>query len=116
MRKRKVTYPPPKTATKGGAQTPGATNPRDPQSRTVSINLAAGTGRASIRPGDRVRILSGVYAGEAAVVESVAGGVIPAAMVRTDAGRTRRSRTIDLEPIQPGDLAAEAPGSRAPGA
>ena len=102
MRRRKVTYPPPKTATKGAPPVLGAADPRNPSGRTVTINLAATTGRASIRLGDRVRILSGLYAGEAAVVESIAGGVIPAAMVRTETGRTRRSRTIDLEPIRPG--------------
>lgn len=104
MRRRKVTYPPPKTATKGPAPILGATDPRNPAGRTVSINLAAAVGRASIRPGDKVRILSGLYAGEAAVVESVASGVISSAMVRTEAGRTRRARTIDLEPIRPGSM------------
>lgn len=102
MRRRKVTYPPAKTATKGPPPVLGAVDPRNPAGRTVSINLAATTGRPSIRMGDRVRILSGLYVGEAAVVESVAAGVIPAAMVRTEAGRTRRARTIDLEPIRPG--------------
>jgi hypothetical protein len=54
--------------------------------------------------GDRVRIIgSGLYSGEAALVESLPGGVIPSALVRTEAGRTRRVRTIDLE-----RLAAEA--------
>lgn len=100
MRKRKVTYPPPKTATKGGAQaTPGAPDPRNPPNRTVSINLAATTGRASIRAGVRVRILSGLYAGEIAVVESEPSGVIPSVQVRTEAGATRRCRTVDLEPV-----------------
>jgi hypothetical protein len=102
VRRRKVTYPPPKTATKGAPPVLGAVDPRNPAGRTVTINLSATTGRASIRLGDRVRILSGLYAGEAAVVESVAGGVIPAAIVRTESGRTRRSRTIDLDPIRPG--------------
>ena len=47
----------------------------------------------------RVTIMgTGLYAGETAVVESIAGGVIPAANVRTEAGRTRRVRTIDLAP------------------
>ncbi|MBA3876031.1 MAG: hypothetical protein C0498_03705 [Anaerolinea sp.] len=104
MRRRKVTYPPPKTATKGPPPVLGA-DPRNPAGRTVSINLAAAAGRASIRLGDKVRILSGLYSGEVAVVESVAGGVISSAMVRTDAGRTRRARTIDLEPIRPGSAA-----------
>jgi len=106
VRRRKVTYPPPKTATKGRGTVPGADGPRDPAARTVSINLAAAAGRASIRIGEKVRILSGLYAGEAAVVESVASGVISSAMVRTEAGRSRRARTIDLEPIRPGTVAA----------
>lgn len=112
MRRRKVTYPPPKTATKGPPPLLGANDPRNPAGRTVSINLSAVVGRSSIGLGDRVRILSGLYVGEAATVESVSGGVIPAVMVRTESGRTRRSRTIDLEPIRPGAPApedAEAP-------
>ncbi len=56
------------------------------------------TGRAGIVPGTRVQITSGIYAGEFAIVESVVGGVIPAAIVRTEAGRSRRARTIDLVP------------------
>jgi hypothetical protein len=40
-----------------------------------------------------------LYAGEAAVIEKLTAGVIPAALVRTEAGRTRQVRTIDLEPI-----------------
>ena len=111
MRRRKVTYPPPKTATKGAPPVLGAADPRNPAGRTVTINLAATTGRASIRLGDRVRILSGLYAGESAIVESVAGGVIPAAMVRTDTGRTRRSRTIDLDPIRPGSAGPDNAGT-----
>ena len=106
MRRRKVTYPPPKTATKGPPLL-GANDPRNPAGRTVSINLSAVVGRSSIGLGDRVRILSGLYAGEAATVESVSGGVIPAVMVRTESGRTRRSRTIDLEPIRPGAPATD---------
>lgn len=102
MRRRKVTYPPAKTATKGPPPILGATDPRNPAGRTVSINLDAIGGRSSIGLGDKVRILTGLYAGEAAVVESVSGGVIPAVMVRTESGRTRRSRTVDLEPIRPG--------------
>jgi hypothetical protein len=47
-----------------------------------------------------VRIVgTGLYSGEAAVIETLVRGVIPAAQVRTEAGRTRRVRTIDLEPI-----------------
>jgi hypothetical protein len=112
VRRRKVTYPPPKTATKGPPPVLGATDPRNPSARTVSINLSAVVGRASIRLGDRVRITSGLYSGEIATVESVAGGVIPAVTVRTEAGRARRARTIDLEPVRPGsELAEPQPGT-----
>jgi hypothetical protein len=100
MRKRKVVYPPPKTATKGASTAAAAADARAAAaaSRTVSINLGAMTGRAEITKGSRARIASGLYAGEIAIVESVVGGVIPAAVVRTEAGRTRRVRTIDLVP------------------
>lgn len=56
------------------------------------------TGRAGLVQGTRVQITSGLYAGEFAIVESVVGGVIPAAVVRTEAGKTRRARTVDLVP------------------
>ena len=66
----------------------------------VSIDLNAGTGREGLKVGDRVRIIgSGLYAGEVAVIEKFAGTAIPAALVRTEAGRTRQVRTIDLEPV-----------------
>jgi hypothetical protein len=65
------------------------------------INRQAGTGRTGIEVGMRVSILgTGLYVGEVAVVESIAGGVIPAANVRTESGRTRRVRTIDLVPAR----------------
>jgi hypothetical protein len=64
----------------------------------ANINLDAMTGRTDVRQGSRVQIASGLYAGEIAIVESVVGGVIPAAVVRTEAGRTRRVRTVDLIP------------------
>jgi hypothetical protein len=67
-------------------------------SRVANINLGAMTGRADITQGSRVQIGSGLYAGEFAVVESVIGGVIPAAVVRTESGGSRRVRTIDLVP------------------
>ncbi len=67
----------------------------------VSIDLTAATGRSGLRVGDRVRINgSGLYAGETAVIERLAAGVIPSAVVRTEAGRTRQVRTIDLEPLR----------------
>jgi hypothetical protein len=99
--KRKVTYPPAKTASRPAAR-PGA-GPETPMSRptVVSIDVTAGAGRPNLAVGDRVRITgSGLYTGEAAVIERLSGGVIPAALVRTEAGRTRQVRTIDLEPIR----------------
>jgi hypothetical protein len=65
-------------------------------SRTVWINPDVMTARPEIAVGSRVRIMSGLYSGELATVESVVGGVIPAALVRTDAARTRRARAVDL--------------------
>ena len=65
-------------------------------SRVATINLQAMTGRPNINQGSRVIIGSGLYEGETAIVETVVGGVIPAAVVRTEAGKTRRVRTIDL--------------------
>lgn len=95
-RKRKVFHPP--------ARSPKGTAPAArgeyPVSPTLAvINLTAGRGRKGVVVGSRVTILgSGLYAGELAVVERVAGGPIPSAVVRTDAGRTRQVRTVDLEP------------------
>lgn len=109
MKRRRVVYPPAKTATRSD---PGAgvdARAAAAASRIVSINLNAMTGRPGIRPGLRVQIASGLYAGEFAIVESVVGGVIPAAVVRTEAGRTRRVRTVDLSPA-----AASSQGSAAP--
>jgi len=79
--------------------------------RTVAtLNMPARAGRGDIKTGDRVRIVGpGLYSGENAVVESVVGGVIPAALVRTDAGRSRRVRTVDLEPISEPMPAEPAP-------
>jgi hypothetical protein len=66
----------------------------------ATIDLNAGSGRAGLSVGDKVRISGGgLYAGETAVIEKLTSGVIPAALVRTEAGRTRQVRTIDLEPI-----------------
>jgi hypothetical protein len=94
-RKRRPSYPPAR-GSRGPA--PAHVPPATPPTVAV-INSQAGTGRPDIEVGLRVTILgSGLYAGETAVVESITGGVIPAATVRTDAGRTRRVRTIDLVP------------------
>jgi hypothetical protein len=66
----------------------------------TSINTSALEGRSGLAVGDRVRILgTGLYAGEIAVIERMAGGAIPAAAVRTEAGRSRTVRTVDLEPV-----------------
>jgi hypothetical protein len=95
VKKRRQTYPPPRSS-KGPA--PAYTAPVTPPT-VAAINRQAGTGRTGIEVGMRVTILgSGLYVGETALVESIAGGVIPAANVRTESGRTRRVRTIDLVP------------------
>ena len=97
-RKRKVSYPPPRTSTRPAP----AVGNEQPYARpnVVSIDLTAGAGRRGLAVGDRVRIVgTGLYAGDAAVIERFTGGVVPAALVRTEAGRTRQVRTIDLEPI-----------------
>lgn len=93
-RKRKFSRPPYRPPSPGPSDTT-TTGP----STLVSINVNAGKGRRGIVPGARVTILgSGLYAGETAVVERLTGGVIPTAFVRTEAGRTRQVRTIDLQP------------------
>ncbi len=95
-RKRKVVYPTTRKS-KGPAPVyvPQVTPPT-----VARINVQAGLGRTEIGPGMRVTIMgTGLYAGEAAIVESLAGGVIPAATVRTESGRTRRVRTVDLAPL-----------------
>ena len=108
MRKRKVNYPVARTATR---QTRTAGLPGDPgyvRSTVAEINLSALNGRDDIAVGDRVRIGGGgLYAGEFAVVDSIVGGLIPAAMVRTEAGKARRVRAIDLERVAP--AARQAP-------
>lgn len=98
-RKRKTVYPPARTDTKP-AQKAGAGPEPYVRPTVATIDLNAGSGRAGLSVGDRVRIAGGgLYAGEAAVIEKLTSGVIPAALVRTEAGRTRQVRTIDLEPI-----------------
>jgi hypothetical protein len=125
MRKRKVTYPTAKTATRK-PRTAGL--PGDPgyvRSTVAEIDLTALAGRDDIAVGHRVRIGGdGLYSGETAVVESLVGGLIPAAMVRTEAGKTRRVRAVDLQrlpaasaqPPQPpaGALPVAEPATAAP--
>jgi hypothetical protein len=94
-RKRKVFIPPKRSA-------PGAAAGGEPVQRpaALSINTSALEGRKGLAVGDKVRILgTGLYAGEVAVIERIAGGVVPSAGVRTESGRARTVRTIDLEPI-----------------
>ena len=58
MRRRKVTYPPPKTATSGGSSSPAAdARALANANRAVTINLEAMVGRPSIVQGARVQIL-----------------------------------------------------------
>jgi hypothetical protein len=99
MKRRKVVYPPAKTATSGRAGGSSAdARAAAAAARVATINLDALKGRADIVQGMRVQIATGLYGGEFAIVESLVGGVIPAALVRTEAGRTRRVRTTDLAP------------------
>ncbi len=72
-----------------------------PRPTVAVINTRAGSGRDGLTVGDRVRIVgNGLYSGEIAVIEKLTTGVIPSALVRTEAGRTRQVRTIDLEPVR----------------
>ena len=58
-----------------------------------------GGGKKTPVLGDRVPILGpGHYAGVIAVIERMANGALPSAAVRTEAGRARTVRTVDLEP------------------
>ena len=121
-RKRRATYPPPRNATRPAA--PG--EPGGPgglvdapytRPTVASINLSAGTGRAGLKVGDRVRITgSGLYSGEIATIDKLSNGVIPSAVVRTEAGRTRQVRTIDLEPAPSAAPTPREPEAPDPGA
>lgn len=114
MKKRKVNYPAARTATRT-ARGAGPSGDRPMVRPTVAeINLRALDRRGDLAVGDFVRIGGGgLYAGELAVVDSVADGIIPAAIVRTEAGKARRVRVVDLEPVTTADggarLATRAP-------
>ena len=100
MPKRKVTYPPPKTANRPPQPSGLPDDAPDVRPTVAVIDVNAGKGRAGLSVGARVRIAgSGLYAGEIAVIERLSNGVIPSAVVRTEAGKTRQVRTIDLEPV-----------------
>ena len=97
MRKRKVNYPPPRSK-KAAPPIPGAGPETYVHPTVVAIDLTASVGGGEFAIGDRVRIVgSGLYSGEPAVVESLPRGVVPSALVRTETGRSRRVRTIDLQ-------------------
>jgi hypothetical protein len=97
MTKRKVNYPrsrPPRRGAGPSDETPIV------RPTVANINMQAGAGRQGLSVGDRVRIGGGgLYAGEIAVIEKLISGVIPSALVRTEADNTRQVRTIDLEPV-----------------
>jgi hypothetical protein len=100
MKRRKVTYPVARTHTKGVPRAGAGPEVVMIRPNLVAIDVTATTGRANLAVGGRVRINgTGLYAGEDATIEQLVTGVIPAATVRTDAGATRRVRTIDLDPI-----------------
>lgn len=102
MPRRKVTYPPPKTANRPAAPSGLPDDAQYVRPTVATIDLTAGKGRSGLSVGGRVRIAgSGLYAGEVATIERLVAGVIPAAVVRTEAGKTRQVRTIDLEPVGP---------------
>jgi hypothetical protein len=115
VRKRKVNYPPAKTANRPAPATGLPTDPPYVRPTVATIDLTAGKGRAGLSVGGRVRISgTGLYAGEIAVIEKlVTGGVIPSAVVRTEAGKSRQVRTIDLEPVGPNTTSAPAPSPAA---
>jgi len=104
-RKRKVVYPPPRSSK---APPPPNRIPVNPPTLAV-INRNAGKGRADIVAGAHVTIVgTGSDVGETGIVERLVGGVIPAAVVKLEGGRTRRVRTVDLAPATGQGRAAEA--------
>lgn len=114
MRKRKVNYPPAKTANRPAPATGLPTDAPYVRPTVATIDLTASKGRAGLSVGGRVRIAgTGLYAGEIAVIEKLTSGVIPSAVVRTEAGKTRQVRTIDLEPVSASTPSSQAPGPEA---
>jgi hypothetical protein len=99
--KRKQSFPQAKTNTRKprGAGLVGAV--AEMVRPTVArIDLTALEGRTDIVVGDRVLIAGGgLHSGEEATVESISRGLIPAMVVRTDGGKTRRVRIVDLSPL-----------------
>ncbi len=102
MPKRKVNYPPAKTANRPPPPTGLPDDVPYVRPTVAIIDTSAGKGRTGLSVGGKVRIAgNGLYAGEVAVIERMSNGVIPSAVVRTEAGKTRQVRTIDLEPVGP---------------
>jgi hypothetical protein len=100
LKRRKVTYPVAKTHTKGAPRPGAGSEVVMVRPNLASIDVTAIAGRSGFKVGSKVRINgTGLYAGEEATIERLVAGVIPAATVRTSAGRTRSVRTIDLEPL-----------------
>lgn len=100
MPRRKVSYPPAKTANRPAPATGLPDDPPYVRPTVANIDLTAGKGRTGLSVGGKVRISgTGLYSGELAVIERLSNGVIPSAVVRTEAGKTRQVRTIDLEPV-----------------
>jgi hypothetical protein len=103
VRKRKTNYPPAKTANRPAPPTGLPTDTPYVRPTVATIDLSAAKGKAGLTVGGRVRIAgTGLYAGEIATIEKLISGVIPQAVVRTEAGKSRQVRTIDLEPVAPG--------------
>lgn len=112
-RKQRTYYPPKKSAAPAPSDRVAPPLPRS----VAVINTAAAAGKADVVPGARVLILgTGLYAGETAMVERLVAGVIPAAVVRTEAGRTRQVRTIDLQILPPAQAQPKAADPEAAGA
>jgi hypothetical protein len=98
--RRKVSYPPAKTANRPPPATGLPDDAPYVRPTVANIDVTAGKGRTGLSVGGKVRIAgTGLYSGEIAVIERLANGVIPSAVVRTEAGKTRQVRTIDLEPV-----------------
>ena len=99
MVKRKQSYPPPKTATRQPRAPFGSDTPMV-RPTVAKIDLAALEARTDISVGDRVVIAgAGLYSGEQATVEAISQGAIPAMVVRTDEGKSRRVRGVDLQRV-----------------
>jgi hypothetical protein len=98
--RRKVSYPPAKTANRPPPATGLPDDAPYVRPTVANIDVTAGKGRTGLSVGGKVRIAgTGLYSGEIAVIERLSNGVIPSAVVRTEAGKTRQVRTIDLEPV-----------------